>query len=170
MLKAVLFFLAGIFCGFTFTWLVPSSIANLWREPDKNISTAFMNRDELIYRDDENKYLTKEVAVLCMVMTSPENHYRAAHIRATWGRRCNVLLFFSGGVVNWTVPTVALPVAAGENYEWRRTKQAFKYVHDKHYLDQVQPNTATFVLRTSTLCIIQNIIFRARARLIVIVR
>lgn len=160
MLKAILFFLAGIFCGFTFSWLVPGSLANFWRgsEQDKNITSAFENREELIYRDDENKYLTKqmiaEVTVLCMVMTSPETHYRTEHIRATWGKRCNVLLLFSRSVDNETVPTVVLPVAAGDNYEWRRTKQAFKYVHDNHYLDEVD-----WVLKTDdeTFVVVENL-------------
>lgn len=160
MLKAVLFFLAGIFCGFTFSWIVPGSLANNWRgsEHDKNITSAIENRDELVYRDEENTYLTKqmvaEVTVLCMVMTSPETHYKTEHVRATWGKRCNVLLFFSSSVDNATVPIVVLPVAAGENYEWRRTRQAFKYVHDKHYLDEVD-----WVLKTDdeTYVVLENL-------------
>jgi len=40
--------------------------------------------------------LRRNVRVLCWVMTQPENHMsRAVHVQATWGRRCNVLLFVS---------------------------------------------------------------------------
>jgi len=44
--------------------------------------------------EDEN--LAKEVRVLCWVMTSPSNiDKKAVHVKATWGKRCNILLFIS---------------------------------------------------------------------------
>ena len=48
---------------------------------------------------DENKTaasLQQEVRVVCWIMTYPENHAKkAVHIKATWGRRCNRLVFMS---------------------------------------------------------------------------
>ena len=48
---------------------------------------------------DENEtvaILHTEVRIVCWIMTHPENHAKkAVHVKATWGRRCNRLIFMS---------------------------------------------------------------------------
>ena len=48
---------------------------------------------------DENEtaaILHQEVRIVCWIMTYPDNHAKKAiHIKATWGRRCNRLIFMS---------------------------------------------------------------------------
>lgn len=45
---------------------------------------------------EEANRLAQKVRVLCWVMTQPASHdKKAVHVKATWGRRCNKLIFIS---------------------------------------------------------------------------
>ncbi|CAG0902935.1 unnamed protein product [Darwinula stevensoni] len=76
-----------------------------------------------------------EVRVLCWVMTQPKNHEsKARHIKATWGRRCNILLFMSS-VNDSSLPAIALPVGEGREHLWEKTREAFRYIYQRHFQD-----------------------------------
>lgn len=72
--------------------------------------------------------------MLCWVLTSPSNlQSKARHVKATWGKRCNILLFMSSESEP-TLPAIDLGVPEGRSFLWGKTRKAFQYVYD-HYLD-----------------------------------
>jgi len=79
--------------------------------------------------------LYQKVRVLCWVMTSPMNiDSKARHIKVTWGRRCNILLFMSS-VSEPTLPAIGLNVTDGYDNLWGKTRAAFRYIYRRHRND-----------------------------------
>ncbi|XP_041363539.1 glycoprotein-N-acetylgalactosamine 3-beta-galactosyltransferase 1-like [Gigantopelta aegis] len=96
-----------------------------------------LDSDSHFHHDDNilAKKLEKTVRVLCWIMTSPKNlDTRAVHVRNTWGKRCNKLLFFSSET-NTTFPTIGLNVTEGRNHLTAKTIGAFRYVYE-HFYDE----------------------------------
>ncbi|XP_076438739.1 glycoprotein-N-acetylgalactosamine 3-beta-galactosyltransferase 1-like [Babylonia areolata] len=87
---------------------------------------------------DDDKRVAKELAstvrVLVMVITEPQNLYtKAEHVRNTWGKRANKLLFMSSEQ-NDEFPTVGLDVPEGREHLTAKTMKAFRYLYE-HHLD-----------------------------------
>ncbi|GLG95763.1 Glycoprotein-N-acetylgalactosamine 3-beta-galactosyltransferase 1 [Gryllus bimaculatus] len=100
-------------------------------------SFGFHKSDEESHKGEDvvARKMAEEVRVLCWVMTSPSNHKKKArHVKATWGKRCNILLFMSSETDN-DLPALKLPVKEGRENLWGKTKAAFEHVY-KHYLDK----------------------------------
>lgn len=76
--------------------------------------------------------LYDEVKVLCMVMTNPGNHReKADHVKNTWGKRCNKLLFISTQDDD-NLDTIVVPIEESRMALRRKTKTSFLHAHDKY--------------------------------------
>ncbi|WAR04063.1 C1GLT-like protein [Mya arenaria] len=68
-------------------------------------------------------------------MTSPQSlEKKAVHVRATWGHRCNKLIFISS-VTNASFPTIGVNVSEGRKHLTGKTMKAFQYVFHHHFDD-----------------------------------
>ncbi|EDW04467.1 GH12988 [Drosophila grimshawi] len=120
---------------------------NFLASTDSNIRSPPSHADDVIPHFDVLRHdhptdntsladqLKKDVRILCWVMTNPNNHkLKARHVKRTWGKRCNILLFMSSEADD-ELPTVKLDVGEGRENLWRKVKEAFKYVYRHHFND-----------------------------------
>ncbi|XP_043939524.1 glycoprotein-N-acetylgalactosamine 3-beta-galactosyltransferase 1-like [Protopterus annectens] len=79
--------------------------------------------------------LYHKVRILCWVMTGPSNlETKAKHVKATWARHCNNVLFMSS-VTDENFPTIGLDAKEGRDQLYWKTIRAFQYIHEHHFSD-----------------------------------
>ncbi|XP_037269215.2 glycoprotein-N-acetylgalactosamine 3-beta-galactosyltransferase 1 [Rhipicephalus microplus] len=84
--------------------------------------------------------LRRRVRVLCWVLTNPNNtETKARHVAATWGRRCNRLMFMSTSRSHEDElqPSVVLNLSVAErrNALWAKTKASLVELYNNHIND-----------------------------------
>ena len=78
--------------------------------------------------------ISRKGQILCMIITMPDNlDTKAVHVKNTWGKRCDILLFMSS-VRNDSFPTIGINVTEGRNHLVSKVIQGFHYIAD-NYLD-----------------------------------
>ncbi|XP_039614150.1 glycoprotein-N-acetylgalactosamine 3-beta-galactosyltransferase 1-B-like isoform X2 [Polypterus senegalus] len=105
-------------------------------------------KDSSVADDIYNK-----VRILCWVMTCPSNlEKKARHIKATWSRHCNTVIFMSS-IDNPSFPTIGLNVTEGRDQLYWKTIRAL------HYLEQHHLNEADWFLKADddTFVIVENL-------------
>ena len=72
--------------------------------------------------------------ILCWIPTSPNNLVeRAKSVKDTWGKRCDMLLFFSS-TGDATIPVIGLNVKEGRHNLYAKTRASLEYIY-QHHLD-----------------------------------
>ncbi|XP_011193317.3 glycoprotein-N-acetylgalactosamine 3-beta-galactosyltransferase 1 [Zeugodacus cucurbitae] len=95
--------------------------------------------------------LIDNVRILCWIMTNPANHKtKAIHVRRTWGRRCNRLIFVTTEETDELGETFVLHNFT-DTYDalWMKTRRAFKHVYEKYANEMdwfMKADDDTFVL------------------------
>ena len=68
-------------------------------------------------------------------MTQPKDHdKKARHIKATWGKRCNNLVFVSSEE-DPKLPSIAAQKIEGRSHLWEKTVSGFNYSYHHHIND-----------------------------------
>lgn len=108
-----------------------------WERPTswKKEGSALINLLHPHHADEDSRVadlLYEKVRILCWVMTGPYNlQSRARHVKATWSRHCNVVVFMSS-VEDPDFPTVGLGTKEGRDQLYWKTIRAFHYVYEHH--------------------------------------
>lgn len=97
------------------------------------------NDDEDVHAIENRTLATvlfQEVRVLCWILTTPNQHRtRAIHVKRTWGKRCNRILFMSSRH-DKSIDSIALNVSSDSvGNTWAKTKRAFQYIYQHHRND-----------------------------------
>ncbi|XP_017488027.1 PREDICTED: glycoprotein-N-acetylgalactosamine 3-beta-galactosyltransferase 1-like [Rhagoletis zephyria] len=95
------------------------------------------DHDEAFHKDEDivARAYYEKIRILCWVMTNPKSHEsKARHVKATWGKRCNVLVFMSSQA-DPSLPAIKLDVDEGRDHLWAKTVGGFNYSYHQHLQD-----------------------------------
>ncbi|CAB3359216.1 Hypothetical predicted protein [Cloeon dipterum] len=110
--QLTILFLTGLFCGFSYSayfysaYMSPlGNASKVQKAPNESLSRLVHKAldlngsiiEQLFYemQTQRNQKLFEEVRILCWVCTSANTANRSVHVKATWGRRCNKIIFIS---------------------------------------------------------------------------
>ena len=86
----------------------------------------------------QNGFNLKEIErprILCWIPTSPTNlAARAKSVKDTWGKRCDMLLFFSSKADS-SFPAIGLNVGEGRKRLFNKTRASLRYIYQHHIND-----------------------------------
>ncbi|XP_028980283.1 glycoprotein-N-acetylgalactosamine 3-beta-galactosyltransferase 1 isoform X2 [Esox lucius] len=130
--RSHVFFVTGLCVGFLYMHYI------VYSDPSTAEPAFFplghTSSPKNILFDKNESTLSQNVRVLCWIMTGPRNlESRAKHIRATWAKRCNKILYMSS--VETDFPTVGLNVSEGRDQLYWKTIRAFQYIYQHHQND-----------------------------------
>jgi len=135
--RQVLILIFGILLGISLStvFFYPKKISNILHST-KIKSKEIKNITKDFYDGSLADDLHKNVRVLCWVLTMPENHKtKAIHIKNTWGKRCNKLLFMST-TADPEINSIALPLKKEDrSILWDKTRFALQYIYNYHLHD-----------------------------------
>lgn len=149
-IQEIFSFLIGVVGGFVIFqlmtqnfWTYSATTSKNYRSGNiitiKKINKNKSNSNDIKLEQYEHKLADKlfnEVKILCWVFTHPENHKtKVPHVRNTWGKRCNKLLFISSQEVENAPDIVELPIEDGRTHLWNKTKLTMKYVYENYIND-----------------------------------
>lgn len=126
-------FISGLFLGSLLYQFIPSYFKSYKLIERKRFSESGIEFE--LYESDLAKQLYNDVKIVCWINMAPKFHQtKAIHIKNTWGKRCNKLLFMSHED-DPNLPAINLPIPEGLNHFWAKFKLAFAYVYKNHLND-----------------------------------
>ncbi|KAG9269747.1 glycoprotein-N-acetylgalactosamine 3-beta-galactosyltransferase 1-A-like [Astyanax mexicanus] len=124
--------------------------------------SALINLNHPHHSEEDSRVadeLYKKVRILCWVMTGPSNlQSKARHVKATWTRHCNTVLFMSS-VEDHSFPAVGLGTGEGRDQLYWKTIRAFHYALKNHGEDAdwfLKADDDTFVVVDNLRWVLSN--------------
>ena len=104
-------------------------------EIKRNFSKYKDHADNLLKQHRTTQEQAKSPRILCWIMTSPNNmRSRAKSARDTWGKRCDILLFFSSKA-DPSFPAIGLNVTEGAPKLFDKARASLDYIFRHHLND-----------------------------------